>query len=89
VWLSGIVYPGGPPADVVQLALKKKFQLVISDSILKEIERHLLGKFQVEPKIVNRLLYRIGEVADTFTPTGNVKIIPNKHPDNLVLETAY
>ena len=42
VWLSGIVFSGAP-AEIVQLAMKKKFHVVTSDFILNEVERNLIG----------------------------------------------
>jgi len=88
VWLSGIIFPSGPPAEIVQLALKKKIQTVISDFILDEIEKNLVGKFQVPTRKANHLIYRIAQVSDIYKPSGTVKIIPNQNPDNMVLETA-
>jgi len=89
VWLSGIIFPGGPPAEVVQLALKKKFQVVTSNFILEEIERNLLGKFHVTKRKANHLIYRIAQVSDIYNPTGAVKAIAHQNPDNMVLETAH
>ena len=88
VWLSGIVY-SGVPSEIVQLALKKKFQTITSDFILSEVQRHLLNKFDVPPRQVKHLLYRISQIADIYQPKGTVTIIPKHHPDNLVLETAW
>ncbi len=88
VWLSGINF-GGIPGEIVQLGLKKKFQIVISDFILKEIDRNLTHKFDISKRKKMRLLYRIAQISDVYEPRGSVTIIPNRHPDNLVLETAW
>jgi putative PIN family toxin of toxin-antitoxin system len=84
-----LFFSSDPPAEIVQLALRKKFQLVLSDFILEEVERNSLGKFQVTKRKASHLIYRIAQVADIYNPTGTVKVIKDRNPDNLVLETAH
>ncbi len=88
VWLSGIVF-AGPPAEIVQRALKNKFQLVTSNIILDEVERNLIHKFDVPKKKTKALIYRISQIADVYEPKGSVVVVPGRHPDNLILETAW
>ena len=87
VWISGILY-SGPPADIIELAFKKKFQLVLSNFILEELQRNLIKKFEVAPSSAKKLIFRIAQIADVYEPSGNVKIVPDMHSDNLILETA-
>jgi putative PIN family toxin of toxin-antitoxin system len=88
VWLSGIVF-AGIPAEIVQLAMKKKFHVVISDFILEEVERNLIYKFDVPAKKAKNLIYRISQIADVYQAQGTVNVLPNHNPDNMVLETAW
>ena len=88
VWLSGIVF-AGVPAEIVQLAMKQKFQVVTSNFILEEVERNLVQKFDVPTKKAKNLIYRISQIADVYQPKGTVSVIPNGNPDNFVLETAW
>lgn len=35
------------------------------------------------------MINRVLQVSDLYEPTGSIKIIPDTHPDNLILETAF
>ena len=88
VWISGLVF-SGPPSVIVDWALKKRFQLVLSSFILDELERNLVKKFSVQPKAAASLRYQIAEIADVYEPKGMVTAVREMHADNLVLETAW
>lgn len=88
VWISGILF-SGPPSEVIDLALKKRFELVLSTFILEELQRNLIKKFGVRSKAVSRLIYRIAQISDLYEPKGFFEIIREKHIDNLILETAW
>lgn len=88
VWLSGFLF-SGIPAQIVDLALKNKFELILSKVILQEIERNLTHKFELKPKLAEQLIYRIAQVADFYEPKGTLRVIGDKHTDNLILETAW
>ena len=88
VWISGILF-GGAPATIVTAALHQRFEVIASQVILEEIERNLLIKFGFGKTNTRRFMHRILQVADLYEPAGTVKVIPNQHPDNLILETAY
>ena len=87
VWLSGLLF-GGLPAEIVDLALRKRFHLVISTFILDELEGTLCRKFSITSKAARALCYRIAQVADICEPPGILRVIKGKEADNLVLETA-
>lgn len=87
VWISGIMF-SGPPAEVVTTAFNRKFDVVLSRVILDELERNLLNKFHFSRGNTKRMINRILQVADLYEPLGSIRVIPNRHPDNLVLETA-
>jgi putative PIN family toxin of toxin-antitoxin system len=87
VWISGIVF-GGAPAKIVQLAFEKKFVVITSGAILKELGRVLEAKFDVSAKDVERLSFRITQIADVYEPPGELKVIVNDPDDDLILETA-
>lgn len=88
VWLSGIAF-SGIPAQIVTLALNRKFQIVTSLFILDELERNLANKFDVPAKKARNLRSHIAQVADVYDPKGTVRVVPNHSADNLVLETAW
>ena len=87
VWVSALI-SSGPPSKVVELALRKKFQLVMSPSMLDELQRVLTTKFDFNAGLAGKVKFRIAQVADLYNPTGSIRIIPGKHFDNFVLETA-
>lgn len=78
----------GKPAEVVTAAFNRKFQLVLSQVILDEIERNLLTKFNFSRKNAQRLINRLLQISDLYEPHGSVRVIPKNHTDNLILETA-
>ncbi|OGQ18604.1 MAG: putative toxin-antitoxin system toxin component, PIN family [Deltaproteobacteria bacterium RIFCSPHIGHO2_02_FULL_40_11] len=88
VWISGLLY-SGVPAEVVDLALKKKFELILSKFILDELEKKLIHKFELNPKLASQLIFRIAEVAALYEPKGLFHVVSNMHADNLILETAW
>jgi putative PIN family toxin of toxin-antitoxin system len=87
VWISGVIF-SGKPAEVVTAALNRKFEVVLSRAILDEVERNLLRKFGFSSRNTRKLMNRILQVADLYEPSGSIKVIRDKHADNLVLETA-
>lgn len=87
IWISGVLF-SGKPAQIVTAAFNKKFELVLSQVILDEIERNLLGKFGFSHRNTKKLIHRILQIADLYEPRGSVKVIRGHHTDNLVLETA-
>lgn len=87
IWISGVIF-SGKPAEIVTLAFNKKFEVVSSKVILDEIERNLLHKFNFSLKNARKMINRILQVADLYEPSGLVRVIPNLHADNLILETA-
>lgn len=72
-----------------RLALKRRFEVILSTVILNEIHKNLIGKFDVTPKAASRIRYRLAQLADLYEPRGEVKLIADDHQDNLVLETAW
>ncbi len=87
VWISGVIF-SGPPADIVTAAFNRKFELIMSQVILDEIEKNLLSRFHFSLKNTRKLIRRILQIADLYEPSGSIRIVPNLHTDNLILETA-
>ena len=87
VWVSALI-SSGPPSKVVELAFRRKFQLVMSPTMLDELQRVLTTRFDFKPKFAGKIRFRMAQVADVYNPDGSVQVIPGKHFDNYVLETA-
>ena len=87
VWISGVIF-SGKPAEIITAAFNRKFEVVLSQVILEEVERNLLNKFHFSRSNAKKLMNRLLQIADLYEPPGTVRVIPNNHADNLVLETA-
>ena len=87
VWISGVLF-SGRPSEVVSAAFNNKFTVISSTVILEELERNLLNKFNFSHGGTKKLIRRILQIAELYEPKGSVKIVPNNHMDNLILETA-
>jgi putative PIN family toxin of toxin-antitoxin system len=87
IWISGVMF-SGKPAEVINAALNRKFELILSTVILEEIEKNLTGKFKLSQKNTQKFINRILQVTDLYEPRGTVRIVAGNHPDNLILETA-
>lgn len=87
VWISGLAF-SGVPAEIVNLAFSRKFQVVTSTLILEELNRNLVKKFDVNPKRAKHLCFRIAQISDVYEPKGTIHAIVGHPSDNLVLETA-
>jgi len=84
--VSGIGF-GGKPLQVIELALKNEFLIVISPHILNEVRKNLINKVGVKGPVVDYFLENISEIAAFFDPTGSVKILDDPEDDK-VIETA-
>ena len=87
IWISGILF-SGKPAQIVTAAFNREFELVLSRFILDELSKNLMNKFKFDSRTTKKLIGRILQIADLYEPTDSVREIPNRHSDNLVLETA-
>jgi len=86
VYISAIAF-GGKPAKIIELALARKFDLVVSMAILNEVKHNLMKKLDFTTKDIDNFLKIILEISSIYQPTGMVKFIDHQK-DNLVLETA-
>ncbi|MBI4406207.1 MAG: putative toxin-antitoxin system toxin component, PIN family [Deltaproteobacteria bacterium] len=87
IWVSALI-SSGAPSKVVELAFRRKFNLVLSPAMLDELHRTMVSKFEFTRSFAGKVRFRISQVADLYNPTGSIRIVPGKHFDNLVLETA-
>ena len=86
VYISAIAF-GGKPAKIVELALARRFYLVVSTTILHEVKHNLIKNLDFTTEDVDSFLKIILEVSSIYQPTGLLKFI-DYQKDNLVLETA-
>lgn len=88
VLVSGLGWPGGPPAEIVAQALRGSFVPVTSEPLLSELGRTLcypkLAEAFRDPSSVVRLVAGMSEVVQPIT---RLQVLTDE-PDNRVLEAA-
>ena len=87
VYLSGFVF-GGKPKRVLEMAIDGEIEVAVSDPIIQEVRRHLLGKFGWSEPRAAEAVESIAEFAKHVTPTETIDIVPTDPDDNRVLECA-
>ena len=68
VYLSGFVF-GGKPKRVLEMAIDGEIEVAVSDPIIQEVRRHLLGKFGWSEPRAAEAIESITEFAKRVTPT--------------------
>ena len=87
VYLSGFVF-GGKPKRVLEMAIDGEIEVAVSDPIIQEVRRHLLGKFGWSEPRAAEAVESIAEFAQHVTPTDTIDTVPTDPDDNRVLECA-
>ena len=85
VHLSGFVF-GGKPKRVLEVAIDGEIEVAVSDPIIQEVRRHLLGKFGWSGPRAAEAVESIAELAKHVTPTEAIDTVPTDPDDNRVLE---
>lgn len=86
VIISAVMF-GGKPASALDAANTDARVLLISDRILLEVARVLMGKFRQSPTAAERVLDRLRSLAEFVTPTGQISECRDPD-DNRILEAA-
>jgi len=87
VYLSGFVF-GGKPKRILEMAIDGEIEVAVSDPIIQEVRRHLLGKFGWSEPRAAEAVESIAEFAKHVTPTETIDTVPTDPDDNRVLECA-
>jgi putative PIN family toxin of toxin-antitoxin system len=89
VWVSAAAFPGSVPDQVIGLARDGLVQSVISEAIIQQMRRTLLGeKFAVPGAVVAKLEAQIRGMSEVVSPAPWLAVIIEKPSDNRVLECA-
>ncbi len=85
VFISALVF-GGKPREILDLAIRGRIEIAVSDDILEEI-KGVLGekKFQYPAKIVRALINEIEELADIVESKEIIDAVQEDQEDNRVL----
>jgi uncharacterized protein len=79
---------GGKPKRVLEMAIDGEIEVAVSDPIIQEVRRHLLGKFGWSEPRAAEAVESIAEFAKHVTPTETIDTVPTDPDDNRVLECA-
>ena len=79
---------GGPPGDLLRLALEGEVELVTSSHLVAEVERVLRSKFPHAQQAIWDTLAILNEMATHAIPREEVSVIHKDPADNRVLECA-
>jgi len=86
VFISGLFWHG-PPRAVLEMAIKRDVDLVVSEHILSEISSTLRDSFNIADAETERILERILEISTLVYPSRKVRAVRDKK-DNRILECA-
>lgn len=96
VFVSAILTPKSPPAELLELILEGKLRLIISPQIIEEIERvfgypkikKLIKKRELTPSEIEDAFLKIAKVAVVTPGELSVEAVPDDPSDNMVLACA-
>ena len=87
ILVSALLF-GGPPEQVFLAGLRGEIQLLISLSLLQELEKVLKEKFKLSFHLVREIIEEVREVAEIVEVSSHIKAISYPDEDNRVLECA-
>jgi putative PIN family toxin of toxin-antitoxin system len=88
IYISGILF-GGNSKVIIDMILEGKFELFITEEIIKEINDVLLRpKFDFSPEIVRHLVSEIDLISKIVIPKIKHNIIERDFDDNIIIDCA-
>lgn len=87
VLVSGLLF-GGPPRQLLELALERAVDLVTSPALEDELGRVLEMKFPQHRHAIQETLVALQEITTHVVPHRTLSVIPEDPSDNRVLECA-
>jgi len=89
IWVSAVAYPGSVPDQAILLGRSALVQFIISEPLIAQIRRTLLGpRFGHSMTAVRNTELSIRALSEVITPTVTLSVITTKESDNRVLECA-
>lgn len=88
VYISGLLFKGGVPSRLLDLAADKKFELFFSPAILEELRLVLKSKFHLNAADRDRVLRWLEVFGKIVYPETRLKIVKADDADNRILECA-
>ncbi|MEE8329273.1 MAG: putative toxin-antitoxin system toxin component, PIN family [Thermodesulfovibrionia bacterium] len=87
VYISAILF-GGNCEEILRLAGLDSFELVISRSIISEIEAILKEKFKWSKRQISETISYIKNIVTVINPDVSLSVVKNDPSDNKILECA-
>jgi putative PIN family toxin of toxin-antitoxin system len=89
VWVSAFMYPASVPDQAVDLARRRQVQSILSDPLIDQVQRAILGpRFARSSAAVRVLVAEMRDVSRLVVPAVTLAVIAAKESDNRVLECA-
>ncbi len=93
VLISGLISPQGSPARILNLWKQERFDLVISEPILEELERvihypRIQERYRLPEECIEQFLELIAGEAILVKPSSEISVIEADPADNRYLECA-
>lgn len=88
ILISALVFPGGVPDQILNLARLGTVQLHTSPDIVTEFRRVLTEKFRYREPTASLLVERVTSISTLTYPKERLRIITRLDADNRILECA-
>jgi len=88
ILVSSFVYPDGIVREIIDLAIKKNINLVISEQIIEEYSRVLSQKFGWNSGEISENIWILRRIAAVIEPDITLKVVHADNTDNKVIECA-
>ena len=88
VLISALLFPGGPPDEILKLVRDGYVKLAISKEICVELEGVLREKFEIPEKDTKEVIKSIREISFPVQPKEKINLIKEDPSDNRILECA-
>ncbi len=93
VYVSALISPTGPPAQIIQHWENDQFEVIISPAIIDELARvleypHLVDRYQQIKQHQAAFLAMLQETAIMVQPTQTLSVVQADESDNRYLECA-
>lgn len=88
ILISALVFPGGPPDRILNLAQLGEINLCLSPDILTEFKKVLTWKFKYTEPEVDNFTQRLVAMTEMVYPKERMDRIRRKDSDNRILECA-
>lgn len=88
IYLSGLLFPEGFPAKILQLARARKIRVYCSKFIIDELKKNLIVKFNYSEVVAEKFIEEILKFVRIVRPQVKIQIVKEKDDDNRILEAA-